>query len=143
MRIYLMARYARHPEMRKYRDELEALGYVVTSRWINGGHELPGSIGGDIPLEYGRRYALEDWDDLADADVCIGFTEHEDVPNRGRGGRHVEMGAALGMEKRVIIVGPRENVFCYLPQVEVCGRWEEAKNALQGVELGQPSTGSR
>jgi hypothetical protein len=33
--VYLAARYRRHPEMRRVRDELVARGYVVTSRWID------------------------------------------------------------------------------------------------------------
>jgi hypothetical protein len=138
MRIYLMARYSRHPELQVIRDELEALGHVVTARWINGGHALPESIGGDTPLDYGRRFAREDWEDLTSADCAIGFTESPGVANPGKGGRHVEMGVALGRGKRVIIVGPRENVFCYLPQVEVFDSWAEALAVLAraGVARG-------
>ena len=40
MKVYLAARYGRHPEMRKVRGDLEALGHSVTSRWINGTHEM-------------------------------------------------------------------------------------------------------
>jgi hypothetical protein len=31
-RIYLVARYSRHPEMRQVQDELVSRGYLVTSR---------------------------------------------------------------------------------------------------------------
>lgn len=37
VKIYLAARYSRHPEMRVVRDRLEASGHKVVSRWIEGG----------------------------------------------------------------------------------------------------------
>jgi hypothetical protein len=36
----------------------------------------------------------------------------------GRGGRHVEFGAAVATGKRLIVVGHRENLFHHLPGVE-------------------------
>jgi hypothetical protein len=40
------------------------------------------------------------------------------------GGRHVEFGLALAQGKRVIIVGPRENVFHYLlPDAQIFAYW--------------------
>lgn len=47
----------------------------------------------------------------------ISFTE---PPRSGasRGGRHVEYGIALARGVRVIVVGFRENIFHWLPQVE-------------------------
>ena len=47
------------------------------------------------------------------ADAVIVFTE---MPNSvlATGGSHVEFGLALAQGKRVIVVGPRENVFHYL-----------------------------
>lgn len=55
--------------------------------------------------------------DVLSCDLLIAFTE---VPRSGhsRGGRHVELGIALGTMKQVWIVGPRENVFCWLPEVK-------------------------
>ena len=37
---------------------------------------------------------------------------------------------ALAWGKRVIAVGPAENVFCHLPQLEVVGSWPAARNLL-------------
>jgi len=44
----------------------------------------------------------------------ITFTETPRSSN-SRGGRHVEFGIALGMRKRAVVIGPRENVFHCLP----------------------------
>lgn len=128
MRIYLAARYSRREELCHYRDILETKGCVITSRWLNGNHEV-GDMGlsDEASAELRQRFALEDWEDLMAADVCINFTE----PSRTgptRGGRHVEFGAALAAGKRVIVVGHRENVFHCLPQVTFFETFEALLN---------------
>ena len=60
------------------------------------------------------------------ADAVIIFTE---IPNTilATGGRHVEFGLALAQGKRMIIVGPRENVFHYLlPDSQIFATWNKA-----------------
>jgi hypothetical protein len=43
------------------------------------------------------------------------------------GGRHVEFGLALAQGKRMIMVGPRENVFHYLlPDSQIFATWNKA-----------------
>lgn len=49
-----------------------------------------------------------------------------------RGGRHVEYGIALALEKAVIVVGPQENIFHLLPQVEHYPDWPAYLEALDG-----------
>src|SRR6266567_4784608 len=113
MKIYLAARYSRLPEMQTYRDQLEGAGHKVTSRWVNGDHQVKDTT--MSPAE-ACRFAQEDWEDLLVADMVISFTE----PSRSghsRGGRHVEHGIALALRKRVVVVGHRENVFHCLPEV--------------------------
>ena len=130
MRIYLAARYSRREELCSYRSQLEAAGHVVTSRWLNGKHQISDAgkpIGehGEALVEDGSddraaqmrcRFAQEDFFDVVSCELLIAFTE---VPRSGhsRGGRHVELGIALGTMKQVWIVGPRENIFCWLPEV--------------------------
>lgn len=116
--IYLAGRYSRRAELDGYRRELESRGYVVTSRWLDGQHQIPDDgmpVGGRAD-EYAERFALEDWEDLRRAEVVIAFTEAPRSTS-SRGGRHVELGAALAWGKQVVIVGPRENVFCHLPEI--------------------------
>ena len=128
-KVYLAARYSRHPEMREVREQLEALGYAVTSRWINGGHELTKEGSTEANEAERVRYAMEDFADLQAADICLSFTE-EPRQTKTRGGRHVEHGMALALGKRTIAVGWRENVFHCLPQVEFFPTWEEALSRL-------------
>lgn len=143
MKVYLAARYSRHPEMQIYARELEAIGVDVTSRWINGSHqamlngeplgpEREAMFESDHPaMERQRReFAQHDWDDVMAADVVVSFTEQPRTAGNSRGGRHVEFGAALAAGKRCIVVGWRENVFHCLPPVEFYVTWREAMLAL-------------
>jgi nucleoside 2-deoxyribosyltransferase len=129
IKIYLAAQYGRREELNRYRVELHNRGFVVTSRWLNDGHHMPDHSPSDYKNLENQRFALEDWKDLAAADIVVSFTE----PSRSgpaRGGRHVEFGAALAMEKTCFVVGYRENVFHYLPQVQFFPTWEGVVDAI-------------
>lgn len=117
MKVYLCGRYSRRDELRGVRGTLAALGHTCTSRWLNTTWEGgDGSGSSAAPPEYRQRFAVTDLEDVARADVLVAFTE---PPNSGgRGGRHVELGAALALGKRVIVVGHYENLFCHHPLVE-------------------------
>lgn len=135
-KIYLAARYSRNEEMRGVRDVLQALGYEVTASWIDqhGGNLLESFVTeqlNDDPAGC-AQYAQIDVGDLAAADTVISFTS---PGGGGKGGRHVEYGLALGLVKRLIIVGPRENVFHTLPQAEWFPDWPRLVMAL-AAELG-------
>lgn len=120
-KVYLAARYSRREGMLIAAYALKAAGITVTSRWIAGGHQVSGSGLNDeqsLPAMQREKFAQEDIEDLAAADTVISFTE-EPHSNNSRGGRHVEFGMAVALGKRVIVIGPRENVFHCLPHVEV------------------------
>jgi len=40
MKIYLASRYSRREELCGYRTQLESMGVEVTSRWLNGAHQI-------------------------------------------------------------------------------------------------------
>ncbi len=122
-KIYLAARYSRREELLAYRADLEAMGHTVTSRWLNGSHQISDEgLSAEGTREERERFALEDWNDLSDASRCIAFTK-EPRGSHSRGGMWVEMGAALAWRKQVIVCGPLENVFCCLPDVEHFDDW--------------------
>lgn len=138
-RVYLAARYSRRLELCEYRAELEqTMGLIVTSRWLNGTHQIdrdgkPIGEHGENLFENGtgetadamrQRFVVEDVSDVYSADTLIAFTEEPRVSN-SRGGRHVELGLAIAKGLRVFVVGPRENLFCYLPEIVHVGSWEE------------------
>ena len=105
--IYLAGRYDRRRELAGYMATLEELGWHSTARWLTGAHE------GATDPETLRMCAAEDLTDIRSSDVLVAFTEEATIGHTS-GGRHVEMGFALGLAIPVIVVGPVENVFHHL-----------------------------
>jgi hypothetical protein len=122
-RIYIAARYGRRAQANALRVVLERIGHVVTARWVTGDHQGAEDA----------RAALEDIQDLDAADTLVALSETGEVPGQARGGRHVEFGYALAQGKRVIVLGPRENVFHHLPGVEVVANVDDLVRALAAV----------
>jgi len=126
MKIYLAARYSRRVELCGYRDQLAEFGYTVTSRWLNGKHQIseygiPIDDKGEELVERGldgclaahalrKHFCEEDFRDVYFSDLLIAFTEPPRA-TASRGGRHVEFGIALGRGIPCWVVGYRENLF--------------------------------
>lgn len=138
LKVYLAARYSRREEMLRCRYQLESSGKItVTSRWINGDHQAEND-----QLHHGSdatRFAAEDLKDLEAAHVVVNFTE-EPRGTSSRGGRHVEFGFALANRKRLIVVGPRENVFHCLGQVTVFPNWMAALSSILDMATAYQSS---
>jgi len=150
--FYLAARYARREELSSYKADLEARGHRVPARWILGEHQVHGleaaravENDGPVPADQAVLFAEDDIEDLIAADVVVSFTTE---PRTGstRGGRHVEFGVALGIRRsggavrRLFIVGPLENVFHALPEVD--GRFDEWTGFLAHLDA-QPEQHGR
>lgn len=113
--VYLAARYERKWEMRKVRERITSRHVTVVSRWIDQEDQDEG-LGADVLTEAPERgigYAVKDLEDIQHANLVIVFTGG----GNGRGGYHTEVGYALGLGRRLMLVGPRENVFHCLEQV--------------------------
>ena len=138
MKIYLAARYSRREELCGYRSQLEALGHTVTSRWLNGNHQVDDQgLSVEAKRAERERFAIEDRDDVLAANVLIAFTEIPRSSN-SRGGRHVELGIAIGTQRMaVIVVGPRENVFCCLPDLLVVEKFEDCLQVFDAKEAAK------
>jgi len=123
-------------ELIGYAEELEALDKVsvnVTSRWLTGAHGWDGTPDHEIPELVQSRFAREDLEDIKAADLVVCFTEH---PGAGpsQGGRHVEMGYALALGKRIAVVGPVENIFYAIPIVARYDDWPSLLFDLPAIE---------
>jgi len=137
---YFAARYSRHAELRNYRRQLTVgvPGSVVTSRWIDcHDGELYASYTPEVlnaTPEDCWRHGQADLEDLARAEAIVWFTGDG---GGGKGGRHIEHGVAIayndnhpmltasGGPFRLIVVGPRENIFHCHPATEVYPTWLE------------------
>ena len=113
MRVYLAARYGRRDELVKYAHILEAMGYTVTSTWLM---TYDGVWADEKDLVW-EGHALRDLEDIDTADAVISFTHPRGTQTKG-GGRHVEFGYGYAKGKKMIVIGPRENVFHHLPGIE-------------------------
>jgi hypothetical protein len=124
--LYLCARYARRAELQGYALQLQARGYAITSRWITETIPAYGDTGDiEAPAALARRVARDNLTDVHRADTLLCFTEASGSPY-GRGARHVEFGLALAWNKRLLVVGPNENVFVSLAH----HRWATFAEAL-------------
>lgn len=138
--FYLAGSFSRLEQIQACAEDLRLRGYTVDCRWLQGPHQVhPGaekveSAKDTMPPE-AVLFAKDDVEDLYKADAIICFTESPAL-KVGRGGRHVELGMAIAWGKEIHIVGPRENVFCCLPEVKVHASWEEFLSWLRcGLEI--------
>lgn len=124
---YFASRYSRRLELCGYRDELTAArgrrDAVVTSRWLDahGGQVLTTAPPSELNADPARwwPYAHADLSDLEAADVLVSF-----LGPGGKGGRHIEHGYAMGLGRRIVIIGDRENVFHCDPETEHYPTWD-------------------
>ena len=137
---YFAARYSRNSELRTYRDQLVAAipGAEVTSRWIDCHPDIVGGLEQSFTPEALAAdpagcwsFGQHDLEDLAAAHAIVSFTGNG---GGGKGGRHIEHGIAIAYVDngpllngrfRLIVVGPRENIFHCHPATEVYPTWVE------------------
>ena len=114
MKVYLAGRYGRREEFRSYIPIFEAAGFEVNSRWLTKEYsdEVVAAVeSGNISRQEGLVCCFDDYNDITACSVLVVFTEHPNVEGKARGGRHVEFGIALSMHKRLVRIGPMENIF--------------------------------
>lgn len=138
MNFYLAARFSRAEEMCKYRDVLHALGHKVTSRWIDGA-ERQGEFRDRNFQEVSEIVAVEDLDDIAKCDCVLSFTGNGESKKRkpAKGGRHVEFGVGLALNKISVVIGEPEHAFHWLPNVE---RYESFAEFIDTFEIDESDT---
>lgn len=134
-RYYFAGRYSRADELVTYRNQLQAQipGAQVTSRWLDHHDgELEASYTPDFLNAFPEvcwQHGQADLEDLDEADVIVSFTGAG-----GKGGRHIEHGYALALHRlpdmapgfddmRLVLIGPRENIFHCHPSTEKFDTW--------------------
>lgn len=152
--VYLAARFSRRAELQGYVPLFERAGFEVTSRWITTKQHVD-TLGisqeeydadphadrvNEMSEAHQRDVAEMDLEDVARAQAFVAFTEPPAGPAGSRGGRHVEYGYALGLNKTIIICGPREAFFYMLdrPNIVQVSSPEWAAEALWArAQLGK------
>lgn len=169
MKVYLASWFASKDNMKTRAHDLRAAGIEVTSRWleekISGNTQIQ-----DVEDDYLRETAQVDIHDILLADTLVlnvpsaDELKTLDMPTASwaRGGRHFEAGfqyatmvfwsylpqsITMRGQRRLILVGHKENVFHYLDNIDLNGlaynfplpsiltfsTWEEAKEYLINI----------
>ena len=132
MRAYLAAPYAAREQIRGRARDLVTIGVDVTSTWLQEETVISAGTVGAAPAVdpmSADAHVEMDLDDVRRSDVLVLFTESAvDIdPELCRsGGRHVEFGMALALDKRVLVVGEAENIFHRSHRGEVVPDWLSA-----------------
>lgn len=123
MKIYLAGKWEEYETIREYAEELEYLNHEITCAWFKD------HVGPKIAL---TRAAIEDTQGVRMADCCI-FIFEKELNYRGS---YSELGMAIALSKRIIVVGSggNKNVFVNYPLVERVENWGKAKIRLKGSQ---------
>lgn len=110
------------------RNLLIKVGHEVVSRWITDDTKF--HQGMCAYTEEERKYiAKMDEEDVrmaSDGLILLAEDEGKNVP----GGKHVETGIAIGLNKPVYVIGRRENIFHWHPNVRVFKNFKAFLNYL-------------
>lgn len=117
MRVYMAAQYGRKFEIKEYANQAESVGIKVGADWLNES-EAPDTKLNEVNDSTLASYAQKDWWDIGACDMFVFFAEKQD-PQPPRGGRHVEFGIAAALGKPIVVVGDPENIFHYLPGIDI------------------------
>ena len=117
MKFYIAASFPRQEEAIRLDYKL-GKKYESVSRWLYNSTGYK-----EATEEYMRSTAIQDVEDVSRCEVFIVLTGD----TLTKGGRHTESGIALALKKRFFLVGPRECVFHWLPQVNVLSTEELLK----------------
>jgi hypothetical protein len=120
MKIYIAASYPRKAEAKTLALILAGHGHTIVSTWteMDEGYNNDGIRERESTYQYHKRLqaaAIRDVKQVKECDVIISFTDGENQLTRG--GRHSEFGIAVGLNKKLICIGPKEHVLHYLPNI--------------------------
>lgn len=128
MKLYLAGQYKQKDKLAAVADQLRAAGHTIIAHWLDEPHS-PNTTLDQVPDDQLTEYALCDLEDIEACEIFVFFSV-DPATLTLRGGRHVEYGYALRCGKPIIVVGPKENIFHYLPLTNHVVDIEELKHDL-------------
>lgn len=129
IKAYIAAGYSRKEEVAVVAKELESIGVVVISKWHKERAKPQTSLS-DCTESFLRRNAKKDIRELTEANYFVMLSVNPDIPFK-RGGSCVENGFAIAKGLPVLVIGPKQHIFHYLPGVKRVDTIEQAKRWLQ------------
>ena len=131
--IFLAGAYDRRLELLEYQKDLRELGYKLTSRWVDGLYADATPETPDELSALNRRCAASDVDDMDKAYMLVCFTRNGPQPGSGH---HVEYGYAMARHMRIILIGPRVNIYHYHPLVRHYDSYEGFRDWMASQKKG-------
>ena len=104
LRVYITAPFQLRDHAILLMDAYESKGIIVTARWLKRS---------DANSDASARMDLGD---VAAAQTLVALNP-PGWENSGTGGRHVELGYALGLGRGIMLLGRRTNIFHYFDHV--------------------------
>lgn len=140
MKIYIAAPYPTRRCAEQMGKALAMKGHTITSIWHDANYSAQClrrlDASKDAPLATAmlwREFADVDHDGIIVADLVI-VVNPDQFEQSGTGGRHVELGIARTLGKRILLVGNRTNTFMWdlaIHQIDEGGDFLKAVNSLQ------------
>ena len=112
------------------RDTLASAGHSVTSRWLDD----PDYVSLPADAVKNRASAVSNIDDIRPVALLILRAEPDGT--FARGGKHVETGVALALQKPILVLGYPENVFHWHPSVTIVHDTSELSEQVRRLEVG-------
>ena len=129
MKVYLSGAFDHRDEVAGLSEFMGRAGITVTSNWL---HEPPLAYDAtEFDMWERRARANDDMADIRRADAFVYITLWPSTT----GGRHVELGMALAWDKRVIRIGPADNMFSHLATIESFETIEAFMQAIVAKEI--------
>lgn len=124
MNVYLAAPWELQHEVRALHEALVDAGIGSIARWLDADSNT-----------YTEEWALNCLEDVQRCDVLM-LWNPLGWGRIGTGGRHTEVGLALALQKPVIVLGARTNIFHHLPGVELVAIEDPKTMVARIIEAG-------
>jgi nucleoside 2-deoxyribosyltransferase len=128
-KVYLASQYHMKEQTRQYAKDLHAARLECTSDWLLEPHEASSKLV-SLHTDLKEQYAAQDLYDILRADAFVVFSVSE-TTEIVRGGMVFETGFAYAQRKPVIVCGPKQCIFHFLPDIRQVETWPEALAILK------------
>ena len=115
IKFYIAGRYVNKDAISDFADRVRETNNKVVSTWTDEPYDPKVEMAEMTPTML-MLLSARDMDEVHHCHEMIFFSESDRFAT-ARNGRHVEFGVALGLHKRINVIGPWENIFHYLPGV--------------------------
>ena len=126
MKLYLAGKFADRSQINEYIKQAELVGHTITHNWTTREKAEDG-------MEKMAECAANDLHGVIDCDLLVCIMTDPKYPYRGT---FTELGAALALNKKVIIINPdpkaycTTNIFYHHHGIAYCNTWAEALEQL-------------